>query len=324
MTQRADVDVIVLSWNRVAETIAALDSALYQDGPAKRILIVDQGSTPENLTEIRRWARNRPEATLAELGRNVGVTKGRNIASRLGSSPYIVALDNDAEFSDCHVLARTLSRFEAETGLGAIAFRILNYFSGTDDEISWDYPRALRAQSDQEFFVTRFVGAGHALRRDVFERAGEYDESLFFGGEERDLGYRILNLGYRIKYIPSLSVRHKVDPEGRVRWQDGRYYYAVRNTLYSNYKFGYPLVRLMREAGAMTLKGVCNGVGTQAARAVIDACLMSLRYSRSNANDGIYRLSDELKAYIRTCERVAPESPWIRLKRQFERLPGRA
>lgn len=318
------VDVIILSWNRAKDTIAAIESALSQQGVEVRVLVVDQGSSAENLAKLREAVAPRPTVTLRELGCNVGVARGRNIASRMGGAPYIVALDNDAVFPDQNVLVEVVRRFERDLALGAIAFRILNFFTGEDDEMCWDYPRVPRACADQEFLVSRFVGAGHAMRREAFIAAGEYDESLFFGGEERDLSYRVLNLGYRIKYIPDLLILHKVDPEVRVRWQDGRYYYIVRNGLYTDFKFGAPMWKLARTAAAVVVKGICNRMAGQAIRSIFDATVMCVRFARSRSRSPIYQLQQDAKRYIESCEHSTPESIWIRVRRQFQKLPGGA
>jgi len=321
MPHLPSVDVVVLSWNRIDETIDAIESALTQTGVNRHVYVLDQGSTPENLTRMRSFVAERADVTLRELGRNVGVAMGRNIATHMGDAPYVVALDNDAIFADEEVLLRVVRRFEADGRLGAIAFRILNYFTGHDDDVSWDYPSALRPQSDQEFFVTRFVGAGYAVRRSAFDATGGYDASLFFGGEERDLSYRILNLGYYIKYLPELTVRHRVDPEARIQWSRGRYYYAVRNTLYIEYKYGTSWLRLVRAAAALSVKGIYNGLAQQTLRALADAALMAARSSIGRAS-GLYRLTDDVKSYIERCERVVPETFWVRARRQFSKLPG--
>lgn len=317
-----DVDVIILSWNRSEDTVAAIKSALAQEGVTKRVLVVDQGSNTENLETLRTLCAAYPEVTLKELGCNVGVARGRNVASRMGGAPLIVALDNDAVFPDRTTLARVVQRFRGDNALGAVAFRIINYYTGIDDEMCWDYPNALKSQADQEFLATRFIGAGHAIRREAFIAAGEYDESLFFGGEERDLSYRILNLGYRIKYVPELMVLHRADPEARVRWNDGRYYYLVRNGLYTDFKFGTPLWRLSRAAAAIVVKGFYNGVGRQAVRAVFDAGTMAWQFSQSRSRTSIYRLRKDAQEYIDTCEQRGKESVWNRVRRQFEKLPG--
>lgn len=322
MASPATVDVIILSWNRTPETIEAIQSALAQENVDQRVLVLDQGSEPGNLAQLRNVAACDSRIVLKEVGRNVGVAAGRNMASDLGSGTYIVALDNDAIFTDNLVLSRVVESFEADPTLGALAFRILNFYTGNDDEMCWDYPEALRPFADREFEVTRYIGAGHALRRAVFYGAGRYDESLFFAGEERDLSYRILNLGYRIKYAPHLAVRHKVLPGQRVRWDAGRYYYTVRNILYSDFKFGKSPLYLAKSVAALTLKGAFNGVGRQAVRGAWDAAKMAARFTRSSRDADLYRLNREARDHIRACERIGRGGVMAGIARQFQRLPG--
>lgn len=312
------VDVIILSWNRVDDTIAAIASAAEQEGVRRRILIADQGSAPENLHRLEGYLAGVPGARLQKLGRNTGVAGGRNIASAMGDAPYIVALDSDAVFADCSALATAVAHLDAHPELCAIGFRIDNYYTGENDATSWDYPPGCRP--DTGFPATRFIGAGHAIRRHVFEMVGAYDERLFFCGEELDLCYRMLNAGYRIAYVPEVGIRHKVSPEHRVLWGRGRYYYTVRNSLYSSYKFGMPLPRLLLGAAAYAVRGWRNRIPLAALRGVVDAVAMCRAY-RQGPNDPVYALSNETWDYIRQCEPTRQEPLLAKISRQFVRLP---
>jgi GT2 family glycosyltransferase len=323
MKTRPSVDVIVLSWDRTADTIEAIESALAQRDVDQRVLVLDQGSRPEHLTLLRNCAAADPRIVLREMTENTGVARGRNLASDLGNGEYIVALDNDAIFADDRVLARTVETFAADPTLGAVAFRIFNYFTGDDDEMCWDYPEALRPRSDTAFEVTRYIGAGHALRRDVFYQAGCYDEKLFFTGEERDLGYRILNLGYHMTYIPHLAVRHKVLPGQRVRWETGRYYFTVRNARYTDFKFGRSLAYMAKSALSLSIKGASNGIAIEALRGIRDAVRLALEFRRELPESRVYRLDPGVLDRIRACERIG-RTMIGDLRRPFQRLPGRA
>lgn len=313
------VDIIILSWNRVNDTIAAIRSATRQVGVTKRILIVDQGSEPGNLQTLELFLRSCPCAELRKLGRNVGVAAGRNIASAMGQAPYIVALDSDAEFADEHALQRAVGHLEADSYLCAAGFRITNFFTGENDATSWDYPE--QNNPDMRFSATRFIGAGHAMRRSVFESAGGYDERLFFCGEEVDLCYRMLNAGYRIAYMPDVAIRHKVSPEHRVYWGKGRYYYTVRNNLYTNYKFGASPLRLAVSAAAFLVKGSRNGVLLETLRAFKDCMRMCGEFRASSEDKRPYELSPATWAYILQCEPSRRDNVIRKIHRQLASLP---
>ena len=319
----AAVDIIILSLDRVDDTIPAIDSALAQRGVRRQVWVVDQGSSPETVERLQRHVAGKPSVHLEILGRNLGVAGGRNAATRLGRAPCVIALDNDAIFAGEDEAARAAARLQADPGLAAIGFRILNFYSRADDETSWSYPAVLKSRSEKEFLATRFVGAGHALRRAAFEAVGGYDDSLFFCLEELDVAYRLINRGYRILYAPEVAVLHKVSPEHRVNWSGNRYYYLVRNRLYIEYKYGAAIPRLMAAAAAYVLKGLYNGVGGQAARAVRDAVGMCRRYHRAQGGRRASRLSGEARRYVFDNDLRHRGSLWRRLRLElFAKLPG--
>ena len=88
MCESIQVDVIILSWNRLADTQAAIRNAAAQCGVQQRIWIVDQGHEPENLQRLEAFLAGIPCAKLTKLTRNIGVAAGRNLAAALGHAPY--------------------------------------------------------------------------------------------------------------------------------------------------------------------------------------------------------------------------------------------
>jgi GT2 family glycosyltransferase len=239
----------------------------------------------------------------------------------MGNGRYVIALDSDAIFADSGALARAVSYLDAHPSLSAIGFRIENYFTGKNDDLSWDYPGR---HPDDRFLTTRFIGAGHAIRRTAFEAAGGYDARLFFCQEELDLCYRMLNLGFRIEYFPDVKVRHKVSPDHRVAWERGRYFFTVRNALYTSYKFGVPLSRLGLGAIAFLAKGVFNGVAGSAVRGLIAAVRLCAAYARSPEDKSLCRLSPDTWRYIEACEPWRREPVAVKIRRQFKKLPSKA
>ena len=322
MTATAEADIIILSWNRVEETIAAIQSAVAQVDVDKRVLIVDQGSTPTNLALLKEYVERVDGVELKCLERNVGVPAGRNIASAMGTARYIVALDSDAVFADEDTVARAVAHMDAHPELCAIGFQIANYFDGTNDYTSWDYP--MERDPHERFRTTRFIGAGHAIRRTTFEAVGGYDETLFFFGEETDLCYRMLNTGKRIEYYPGAKVLHKISPEHRVSWDNGRFFYTVRNTLYTQYKFRTPLPRRVLAAAAFLVRGFSNSVLKDAARGVFASFTLCNGFQADNAHSDFYRLRPETWEYILECEPSRSESVFTKFRRQFVTLPRRA
>ena len=226
-----DADIIILSRNRLAETIEAVDSALAQQDLRFHVSLLDQGSdqaTRNGFAEAFRFHRNFSYYVVAE---NLGVGGGRNFLSSLGQGKIIIGLDNDAVFADAHVASRASRAFEENPALGVLGFKILEQDGVHLDDSSWGYPAGLKRHADARFDATTFVGAGHAIRRATWWAVGGYDADLFFTWEEYDFALRAIALGWLIHCDGSLAVIHKISKEARVQWSGERTRLFIRNRL---------------------------------------------------------------------------------------------
>lgn len=312
-----DADVVILALDRAEETEAAIASALAQRGVRHRVIVVDQGSTPDALARLER-ATAAPNATLIALGRNVGVAAGRNRGAVMGRGRIIVGLDNDAIFAAPDTLAAVVRVLDTDADLAAIGLRILIDRTGEDDLLSWGYPRALLPHAAEVFDTVTYVGAGHAIRRAAWETVGGYDEALFFCWEELDFCLRAIARGWRVQYRGDIEVRHKVSPERRLDWANGRWFYFVRNRLYIARKQGQSWPALLPRGAAYFLKGLRNGVGRESLRAI--GASVGMDADRFGHTD-----SAHLRAYLDCHDRVYRGSALRRLRSEvLARLPGNA
>jgi GT2 family glycosyltransferase len=282
--------------------------------------VVDQGSEPDNQDKLAAFCESERDVHVHWLERNVGVAAGRNFATRLGDAPYVVSLDNDAVFDDERCVARALARMEREPQLGALAFRILDAQTRSD-EAYWDYPMPLRTSELPCFAVTRFLGGGPVVRRSAFEAAGRYDERLFFGGEERDLAWRMIGLGYRLRLQRDLTVVHRSVATSKIGWSGKRFYYLARNTLYINHKFGAGPLGFLRGAAGFLLRGVRCGVLPAAMSGILHGLWMIASFSLSKADKSLYQLSDQARRYIAETDQKQTEPLSARIKRALSPLP---
>ena len=258
-----DADVIVLALDRAEETCAAIRSALQQTGISRHVVVVDQGSRPENLGRIANLVRGRADCTLLRLERNRGVAGGRNRATTFGHGRVVVALDNDAEFATSTTAADAVAALDRTPELGAIGFRILAWGHDADDHSSWGYPPRLRPRAGEVFDATTFVGAGHAIRRAAWDAAGQYDEALFFCWEEYDWCLRAIAGGWTVRYRGDIAVLHKVSPQRRVTWSSTRWFYYVRNRIYIERKHGGGWLGMTPRLAGYAVRGLRNGLFRQ-------------------------------------------------------------
>ena len=310
-----DADIVILSMDRLEETLEAVASALSQQGVRSHVFVFDQGSTADNLQRLRAAIDGRDAIALLQAERNWGVAGGRNRVSRLGRGRVIVALDNDAEFADSGTVARAVARLRSERDLAAIGFRIVIHASGADDLSSWGYASALLARSGESFETVTFVGAGHAISRAAWSACDGYDDALFFCWEEFDFCLKAISLGWRVRYDGDLVIRHKVSPDRRFNWSGSRWFYYVRNRLYIGHKWqGW--VSLAPRAAGYILRGARNGLLSQTLRAIPAAW-------RLGRTDRGMRMSKAGQAYLLRNDAAHRGTLAARLTREvFAALPG--
>ena len=290
-------DVVVLSWNRVEETLAAIRSSLAQAGVPITVYVVDQASEADQLEVLRRGTRGLANVHVHYLDRNVGVPAGRNIGAKLGRSEYILFLDNDAELEGEGVCGRLLQRFVEEPSLAVASLLAMNWFTGGLDETSWNHARPIGDWAFQSFFTTRFTGGGFAIRRKDFEAQGGFDPILRFMEEEKDLGYRLIEAGRLILHDPQVRILHKISPERRVGWSSGRTFYLCRNILYCEYKFASSLTGLARATLNVLRIARRKGSTMEGVKGVVAGHLLGLHLAVARRRDMV-PLSRKTRDYI--------------------------
>jgi GT2 family glycosyltransferase len=301
-----DADIIILSLNRTAETLEAVQSALAQRGAAYHITVLDQCSDPETVVEIARTFGKSRNFALYAATENLGVAGGRNLATSLGHGQVIVALDNDATFEGKWVVARAIRAFAERPPLGALGFNILARDGVEPDKFSWGYPARLIDRYRDRFDTTTFVGAGHAIRRATWDAVGGYDESLFFTWEEYDFCLNAIALGWSIGYDGRLAVIHKVSPEGRVAWSANRMTYFVRNRLIIARKWGESWLSLTPRVMGYLLKALFNrrlAATIEGVRAAVNTDLPARR-----------KMPNEMRSYLHAHEKQHRGSWLARLR----------
>ena len=306
-------DIIILSWDRLNDTLAAIESAINQKDVDLHVIVVDQGSKPETVSALKDYCRTYPQVSILCNEENQGVPGGRNQASSLGTSDYIISLDNDAEFVDEYQVAKACDILANDTRLGAIAFRILRFGSFEDDVTSWSYHQSISEWSTQAFYTDRFVGAGHAIRRSAFDAINGYDATLFFLHEEVDLSKRLINLNYKIVYTPDVVIGHKVSKEHRVAWTAGRWQYDVRNRTYLHIKHKTFFPTAVFHTLLMLHKGFKSGLFGSTMKGLFKGIALFPQAAKCWRSKDALVVNPKAKQYLDQCSPTQGMSVWERV-----------
>jgi GT2 family glycosyltransferase len=213
---------IIITFNRpddmlaLARNIAALDHA---EDLLQEVIIVNNASNADYAPLIA-FIGSAPHIPFRYIQstENLGVARGRNFALRQGSAPIAIMLDDDAEMGnpDCLVkLMQVFDRRDDDRPKAIVSFKVL-YYENRRMQVN-AFPHKDFAKHGHSHFMATYYYAGgaHAVRREALEKAGMYPEDFFYGMEEYDLSYRILDAGYSIVYTDEVVMLHKESPLGR-------------------------------------------------------------------------------------------------------------
>ena len=135
---------------------------------------------------------------------NLGVPGGRDRGLRAGAASIVAFLDDDAE-ADAGAGATLLRAFDAEPGLGAVSMRLVDEDGVTARR---HVPRFGDRDAGRAGDVATFLGGACAIRREAYEDAGGYWDELFYGHEELELSWRLIDRGWSIHYLADATVFH--------------------------------------------------------------------------------------------------------------------
>jgi GT2 family glycosyltransferase len=213
---------VIITYNRPADM---LDLARNITGLKKaeelleEVIIVNNASA-QDYTGVKLFIAENPliPFRFIDSAENLGVARGRNFALKQGKAPYVIMLDDDAVLQNDDALINLFAEFSnpaAGRPVAIISFKVL-YFDTKEMQVNAFPHKMFSVYCNKPFFHTYyFAGGAHAIRREVLDKTGNYPEDFFYGMEEYDLSYRILDAGYSIVYSDKVIMLHKESPLGR-------------------------------------------------------------------------------------------------------------
>lgn len=201
---------------------------------------------------------NRVEAHSARVrvianATNVGFGRAINQGIQQSTTPYIAALNDDAE-ADPQWLEKLVCAAEARPPAGMFAPEVRLAGSGMLDSagmlIAADGSSKQRGHGEapEKFAKVKDAlcpsGSAALYRRKMLDEIGLFDETFFLYCEDTDLGLRARRAGWECAYVPGAIVEHRYSHSAG-RASPLKAYYVERNRLYTAIK-NLPVSMLVR------------------------------------------------------------------------------
>jgi GT2 family glycosyltransferase len=208
------VSILILNWQGEQYLKLCLQSLLPDLCPHVEVLVVDNGSRNGSLNIV---SKEYPWVRLVAHKTNLGFSRGYNAAVPYAKGHILVFLNNDVVcrrgwldpliepllknekigITTCKVLLSGSPLLNCAGGY-------LKLWTG-GGEIGFGYPEDLFNEYSEPFYAP---GVVMAIRRDLFEKIGGFDNDIFAYCEDLDLCWRARLRGYKILYVPKAVVYH--------------------------------------------------------------------------------------------------------------------
>jgi len=253
------ISVLVHNINRDSALDRCLSSIAALTYRPLEVVILDAGSTDNSQNVIDSAA-----TLMRQKGIDVtfvscpllGVAASRNLAVRYASGELLCFIDNDAVFAGPDSLQPLVRAFTADQQIALASFRILHRDSSEVDPSAWVYRRPRETWSDRTFMTFTFTGGGFCTRAAVFREAGGFWNHLRYSREEEELAMALIDKGWKIQYLPAVTIRHFPESKGRSGIAERRHVELLNGILVLWKRF--PIVLAVLGIGArictMTLK----------------------------------------------------------------------
>lgn len=237
-----NLSVIIVNWKTAELTCAAIRSVgRYLAGVSHEVILVDNDSGDGSPDVI---AAEFPDVRMIRNDKNIGFGIANNQGMAVARGRWFLLLNSDAELIDDSV-AKLFDVIREQRGVGAghcrlifpdgrlqhTTYRFPTIWTTLLDNMGLNrlLPRRFRAdllggywEEDHERDVDWVAAAFLFVRREVFEQTGGFDERIFMYGEDMEWCFRIWEAGWRVRFYPQATVKHKDHASSDIRWGDKR------------------------------------------------------------------------------------------------------
>ena len=228
------LSIIIVSYNTKELLQKCLDSLVSSyshefNTKLYEIIVVDNNSIDDSAAFIQ---SKFPQVILIQNKTNQGFSKANNAGVKKSKGTYVLFLNPDTEVNK-NTLLYMLDFMEKNPNVGVLTCQVLLPDGKLDDASHRGFPTPWRAlchfsglgklfphsllfdgyhlgykNMNVAHEIDACAGAFLLIRRDAGEKVRWFDEDYFWYGEDLDLCFKVKKEGWKIMYVPDVSILH--------------------------------------------------------------------------------------------------------------------
>jgi GT2 family glycosyltransferase len=236
---KVDLSIIILNYNTLQltlDTIKSIEENYKEDVKSGNfeVIVTDNASPDGSLAALKEYSKHTTIKTFhaVDNGGNIGFSKGNNNGVKFASGRYVLFLNPDTIVYK-KTLTRMIEFMDEHPDAGAATCKVEIPAGGIDESSHRGFPTPWNAFTHfsglEKLFPKSRIFAGYLqgwknlnlvhvvdvisgafllVRYDVGKKIGWWDEEYFFYGEDIQFCYNVRKLGYKIYYVPDVSILH--------------------------------------------------------------------------------------------------------------------
>lgn len=211
-----------MNWNGLQYLKDCFSSLSKQTYKNIEVIFVDNASVDDSVKFVK---KNFPKVKIIKTKKNLGFAGGNNVGYRYAKGDYVLFLNNDTKTAP-NAIAELVKNMDERPDVGGAQGKILlmdnpKYLDSvgaflTHTGILYHYGANKRdsAKYNKQIYLYSAKGAFMIFRKNVLDKVlidgNPLDADYFAYFEETDMCHRVWLSGYKIIYIPSAVMYHKL------------------------------------------------------------------------------------------------------------------
>ncbi len=216
------VSIIIVNWNGKAHLEKCLPSLFKQQYKKIEVILVDNASMDGSVEYVK---KNFPKTIIIINKKNLGFAEANNIGYRVVKGEYILFLNNDTYVTD-NFLINLLRVLNSDLSIGGVQSKIFfmddkerldavgSFLTSSGFLYHYGFAKKDSKIYDRQIDIYSAKGAAMIFKREVLEKVKVdkeiFDSRYFAYFEETDLCHRVWMAGYKIAFVPSSKIYHKI------------------------------------------------------------------------------------------------------------------